>query len=130
MLSSNWLVLKANLTYLHQVTFFLLYAHVVTLGFPGGTSGKVPACQCRGPKRHGFNPCVGKIPWRSAWQLPCILAWRIPWTEEPGGLQSKGSQSWTRLKRLSMHTHVYFKEIFWCLDLKKSVFKKFSINSL
>ena len=25
-----------------------------------------------------------------------ILAWRIPWTE-PGGLQSMGSQSWTRL---------------------------------
>ena len=24
-----------------------------------------------------------------------ILAWRIPWTEEPGGLQSMGSQSWT-----------------------------------
>ena len=27
-----------------------------------------------------------------------ILAWEIPWTEEPGGLQSMGSQkSWTRL---------------------------------
>ena len=27
-----------------------------------------------------------------------ILAWEIPWTEEPGGLQSKGSQkSWTQL---------------------------------
>ena len=26
-----------------------------------------------------------------------ILAWRIPWTEEPGGLQSIGSQSRTRL---------------------------------
>ena len=25
-----------------------------------------------------------------------ILAWRIPWTEEPGGLQSVVSQSWTR----------------------------------
>ena len=24
---------------------------------------------------------------------PRILAWRIPWTEEPGGLQSMGSQS-------------------------------------
>ena len=24
-----------------------------------------------------------------------IFAWRIPWTEEPGGLQSMGSQSWT-----------------------------------
>ena len=31
-----------------------------------------------------------------------IPAWRIPWTEEPGRLQSLGSQkSWTRLKRLS-----------------------------
>ena len=30
------------------------------------------------------------------------LAWRIPWTEEPGGLQSMGSQkSWTRLEGLS-----------------------------
>ena len=26
-----------------------------------------------------------------------IIAWRVPWTEEPGGLQSLGSQSWTRL---------------------------------
>ena len=26
-----------------------------------------------------------------------ILAWTIPWTEEPGGLQSLGSQSQTRL---------------------------------
>ena len=24
-----------------------------------------------------------------------ILAWKIPWAEEPGGLQSMGSQSWT-----------------------------------
>ena len=29
-----------------------------------------------------------------------IFAWRIPWTEEPGGLQSMGSQSGTRLKQL------------------------------
>ena len=26
-----------------------------------------------------------------------ILAWKIPWTQEPGGLQSMGSQSRTRL---------------------------------
>ena len=26
-----------------------------------------------------------------------VLAWRIPWTEEPGGLQSTGSQSQTQL---------------------------------
>ena len=34
-----------------------------------------------------------------------ILAGKIPWTEEPGGLQSMGSQSQTQLKRLStQHT--------------------------
>ena len=35
------------------------------VGFPGGTSGKESSCQCR---RHGFDPWVGKIPWRRAWQ--------------------------------------------------------------
>ena len=37
---------------------------------------------------------VGKIPWRRKWQRTHsnILAWRIPWTEEPGGLQCMGSQ--------------------------------------
>ena len=32
-----------------------------------------------------------------------ILAWRIPWTEEPGGLQSMGSQRVGHKRRLSMH---------------------------
>ena len=32
-----------------------------------------------------------------------ILAWRIPWTEEPGGPQSVGLQSRTQLKQLSVH---------------------------
>ena len=26
-----------------------------------------------------------------------ILAWRIPWTEEPGGLQPMVTKGWTRL---------------------------------
>ena len=32
-------------------------------GFPGGVSGKEPACQCRSPKRCRFDRWVGKIPW-------------------------------------------------------------------
>ena len=32
-----------------------------------------------------------------------ILAWRIPWTEEPGGLQSMGSWSRTRLRDSALH---------------------------
>ena len=43
--------------------------------------------------RHGFNPWVGKIPWRRAWQpTPVFLPGESPWTEGPGGLQSMGSQ--------------------------------------
>ena len=38
------------------------------MGFPGGASGKELACQCRRHKRRGFDPWVGMIPWRRAWQ--------------------------------------------------------------
>ena len=41
---------------------------VLIMSFPGGTSGKEPACHCRRHKKHGFDPWVGKIPWRKAWQ--------------------------------------------------------------
>ena len=41
-----------------------------------------------------FNPWVGKIPWRRKWQTaPSILAWKILQTENPGRLQSMGSES-------------------------------------
>ena len=36
---------------------------------------------CSQCKRSGFDPWVGKIPWRA--NRSCILAWRIPSTEEP-----------------------------------------------
>ena len=37
-----------------------------------------------------------------------VLAWSIPWTGEPGGLQSLGShKSQTRLKQVNMHSQVY-----------------------
>ena len=43
--------------------------------------------------RPGFNPWAGTIPWRRAWQsTPVFLPGESPRTEEPGGLQSMGSQ--------------------------------------
>ena len=58
------------------------------MGFPGGTSGKDPTCQCKRHERPGFDPWVGKIPWRRALQLtPVFLPEESPWTEEPGRLQ-------------------------------------------
>ena len=42
-------------------------------GFPGGTSGKEHICQCRRHKRCEFDPWVGNIPWRMAWQLTSVI---------------------------------------------------------
>ena len=48
-----------------------------------------------------------------------ILAWRIPRTEEPGGLQFTGSQSQTRLSSLThsltLHSHVFICSASLCL---------------
>ena len=56
--------------------------------FPGGTSGKEPACQCRRRKRHSSIPGSGRSPEKELATHSSILAWRIPLTEEPGRLQS------------------------------------------
>ena len=41
-----------------------------------------------------------------------ILAWKIPWTEEPGELWSIGLQSQTQLKQLNMLSLEYTIVIF------------------
>ena len=37
-----------------------------------------------------------------------ILAWKIPWTEEPGGLQSMGLQSQTRLSHFTFSLYLHY----------------------
>ena len=41
------------------------------------------------------------------------FAWKIPWMEEPGGLQSMGSLSWTQLSdfTFTFHFHALEKEM-------------------
>ena len=71
-------------------------------GFQGGVRVKESACQCRRCRRHRFDPWVRKIPWQRKWQLISVfLPGKLPWTEEPGRLQSTVSQIQTRLH---MHT--------------------------
>ena len=54
------------------------------MGFPGGSDSKNICLQCGKP---GFDPRVGKIPWRKAGQTtPVFLPGESQWTEEPGGL--------------------------------------------
>ena len=40
----------------------------------------------------GSSPWAGRSPGGENGNHSSILAWKIPWTEEPGGLQSMGSQ--------------------------------------
>ena len=57
-------------------------------GFPGGSGVKNLLANS------GFDPWVKrKIPWRRKWKPTAVsLLEKIPWTEEPGWLQSMGSQ--------------------------------------
>ena len=41
---------------------------LIARSFPGGTNDKEPACHCRRPMKHRFDPWVGKIPWRRTWR--------------------------------------------------------------
>ena len=54
---------------------FFLNLWLLQYRFPGGTSNKELACQCRRHKRRGFSPWVRKIPWRREWQpTPVFLS--------------------------------------------------------
>ena len=74
------------------------------LGFPG------IRLQC---KRPGFDPWIGKIPYRRSWQpTPVFLPGESPWTEELGWLQFMGSQrgghDWATKHSTAHSTHVFF----------------------
>ena len=43
------------------------------MGFPGGASGKEPACQSSRHKRCTFHPWVRKTPWRRKWQPTAVF---------------------------------------------------------
>ena len=59
---------------------------------PRWCRGKEPACLFRTCKRWRFDPS-SKIPWSRKWQpIPVFLPGKFHGTEEPGGLQSMGSQ--------------------------------------
>ena len=45
--------------------------------------------------------------WRRQWHpQSSTLAWKIPWTKEPGRLQSMGPKSWTRLSNFTFTFHL------------------------
>ena len=84
--------------------FILVYIPVSLLeGFPGGRVVKKLPANAGDARERGFDPWVRKIPLEKEMATySSILTWRIPWTEEPRGLQSMGSQ---RVWHKWAHTH-------------------------
>ena len=69
---------------------------LIIMGFPNGLAGY---------RRRGFDPWVEKIPQRRKMAThSSILAWKIPWTEESGGLQYSHKKL-DMNKQLSLHRH-------------------------
>ena len=63
---------------------------IVSLGFPGGTSGKESTCQCR---RRGLTPGLGRSPGEGNDSSLQYSRLENPWTEESDGLQLVGLQT-------------------------------------
>ena len=62
----------------------------------GGLDGKESSCNAGD---------LGRFPWRRAWQPTLVfLQGESPWTEEPGGLQSMGSQELDMTEQLNNST--------------------------
>ena len=80
---------------------FTLYG---LLGFPGGSSGKAPACHFRRHKRQGFDPWVGKIPRRRAPQITPVSCLENPTDREAWRVMvHRVTKSQTWLKWLTIY---------------------------
>ena len=73
---------------------FLFYNFILfnTQGFPVAQQNRIHL-QCRRHRRRGVDPWIQEDPLQQGMAIHSSnLAWKIPWTEEPGKLQSMGSQ--------------------------------------
>ena len=59
------------------------------MDFPDGSEGKASVCNAGDP---GSIPGSGRSPGEGMATHSSTIAWKIPWTEEPGRLQSMGPQ--------------------------------------
>ena len=66
--------------------------YVLFMGFPGGTVVENPFANAGDTEDVALIPRFGRAPGEGNGNPLSILAWKVPWTEEPGGLQPTGLQ--------------------------------------
>ena len=79
-------------------SWFFLNTYSTWLGFPGGSEVKASAYNVGVP---GSIPSREDPLEKEMATHSNVLAWKIPWMEEPGRLQSMGSQSQTQLSNFT-----------------------------
>ena len=87
------------------------------MDFPGEASGKNLPANARDIRDKGLIPGLGRYLEEGMATHSSILAWGIPWTEEPCRLQSTELKSRPVLKRLSMHVLCKIKNVFFIFVL-------------
>ena len=88
-------IISGVISSLCNLLTFGLWKNIWLIGLPWWVSGKESTCQIGDI---GLIPGLGRSPEKEVATLSSILAWKIPWIEQPGRLQSMGSQkSWTQL---------------------------------
>ena len=92
------------------------------MGFPGGAAIRNPPDKTRDTRDVGWIQGWGRSPGKGHGNPLQYVARKIPWTEEPGGLQSIGLQSPTQL---SAHAHTILKH-----SLKFCIYHVTHIKSL
>ena len=92
-------------TFSSQLGSVFFFSQILSLSFgdfPGGSDGKESACNVGD---QGSIPGLGRSPGEG--QATHSSTWRIPWAEEPGRLQSMGSQR-VRIEQLSFIFHFHY----------------------
>ena len=88
------------------VSFSMQICHIS--GLPRWRTGKEYACQCRRPKRPGFYPWVGKIPWRRTWQpIPVFLPGKFHGQRSLVGYSPWGCKESDTTEHKHPHTHIH-----------------------
>ena len=112
---------------LDLLTFYLLLGNKYSWAFLVAQTVKNPHVNAGDP---GSIPRSGRSPEKGMETHSCILAWRIPWTEETGGLQSAGLQrvrhGWVTTLSFSTNIHLGRCSAFVCPDMQ---FVMYSIRS-
>ena len=78
------------------------------MGFPSDASGKEPTCQCRRHKRCRFDPWVGTISWRRAWQpTPVFLPGESHGQRTLAGYSSPWDLKESDATEATLHAHIF-----------------------